>query len=543
MARRKFGFDSFNAGQKDAISAVIAGRDTLAILPTGGGKSAIYQIAGLSLDGPTVVVSPLLALQRDQVDSIENKHIADAELLNSTLSRAQREEVWEHVEAGDTDFLFLAPEQLANSQTLERLKAAKPALVVIDEAHCVSQWGHDFRPDYLRLKAMIEELGRPPILALTATASPPIRDEICARLGLKTPKIVVAGFDRPNIFLEVRRFENCDAKTVALIEAVVEGPKPAIIYASTRAATEELADQLGARGQNAIAYHAGLENHERDARQLAFMNGEIEIIVATIAFGMGIDKADVRRVWHHDVSDSLDSYYQEAGRAGRDGKDAQAILFFCAADLGVRRFQASGGKFDAQNAAQMAAVIVDLARDDEDGTVPIEVLREQTNLSASKLTRAVAQLEDAGALEIRPGGDLLPLEHLSLKRVREEVEAARAREREWEHSRLDMMRQYAEERGCRRQFLLSYFGESLENACGNCDNCCGETSSETASASQVSSAEQPFPIGARVAHKTWGQGQVLRYDGDKIVVVFDEAGYKTLAVELVRQNGLLETVD
>lgn len=533
IAREKFGFEKLHRGQREALKAVLEGRDTLAILPTGGGKSAIYQIAGLCLTGPTVVVSPLLALQRDQVESIAALHIADAQLLNSTLSRAQREEVLQGVAGGQTDFLLLAPEQFSNPETLERLKSARPALFVVDEAHCVSQWGHDFRPDYLRLKKVIEELGRPPILALTATASPPVRDEICERLGMTEPHVVVMGFDRPNIFLEVRSYQSGEEKSRLLVEAVAQGPKPAIVYAATRAATEELAAQLTARGQSALAYHAGLERSEREARQLAFMSGECDLMVATIAFGMGIDKPDVRRVWHHDIADSLDSYCQEAGRAGRDGQAAQATLFFCLDDLNLRRFQASGGKFDAHDAAKVAAVVIDLARDDVDGVVELETLRDETHLSASKLTRAVVQLEDAGAIEVLPGGELIPSENLSFKAIKNEVEVAKKREHHWEQSRLDMMRQYAETSGCRRQFLLSYFGQHLPKPCGHCDNC------QNSEAAPVKRKKQPFPVGARVVHKTWGCGQVLRYEDDKIVVLFDDAGYKTLASALVVQNNLL----
>lgn len=555
LARQKFGFDKLHRGQRKAIEAVLGGRDTLAILPTGGGKSAIYQIAGLLLDGPTIVVSPLLALQRDQVDAMTDKEIGEAKLLNSTLSPAQREATLVGVEDGDTNFLLLAPEQFANPETLERLKGAKPALFVIDEAHCVSQWGHDFRPDYLRLKTVVEALGHPPTLALTATASPPVRTEICERLGMNEPEIVVEGFDRPNIALEVRSFAGCEAKTDALLEAALAGPKPAIIYASTRASTEEIAGKLMARGQKALAYHAGLEKGERDARQIAFMNGETEIIAATIAFGMGIDKADVRRVYHLDISDSLDSYYQEAGRAGRDGQSAAAILFYCEADLNLHRFQASGGKFDAQNAAQVAAVALDLARGEADGHVEITQLREEIDLPLTRLTRAVAQLEDAGALEILPGGDIELREHLSLKKVAQEVGEAKKREHEWAQSRLDMMRLYAEEKGCRRQFLLAYFGEHLPQPCGNCDNCCAPAPPLLASPDEGARRKvlervasplcpaQPFAVGTRVEHRTWGQGQILRYEDDKVVIVFDETGYKTLSVALVVQNDLLQVAD
>ncbi len=339
LARDTLGFDSLRPGQKDALQAVMNGRDTLAILPTGGGKSAIYQLAGMQLTGPTLIVSPLLALQRDQLDSMDALGLGPAAVLNSTLTAEEREATLQKFERGEFRFLLLAPEQFSRSEIVPRLLAAQPSLFVVDEAHCISQWGPDFRPDYLNLGRVIQALGRPIVLALTATAAPPIREEIIERLGMTRPKLVVAGFDRPNLRLSVRRFESTDSKTTALLTAVMEGPKPAIVYTSTRNGTEEIATALTQGGASAVAYHAGLAKADREGRQQAFMSGATDIMVATVAFGLGIDKADVRCVWHHTVSDSLDSYYQEAGRAGRDGLDAEAVLFYCQADLALRRFQ------------------------------------------------------------------------------------------------------------------------------------------------------------------------------------------------------------
>ncbi|MDQ3898136.1 MAG: RecQ family ATP-dependent DNA helicase, partial [Actinomycetota bacterium] len=255
LARRTFGFEHLRPGQEEAIRAAAAGRDTLAVLPTGAGKSAIYQLAALIIPGPTVVVSPLIALQRDQVQALLASGV-DAAEANSHVRAAERREAFESFGAGDLEFLFLAPEQLANPDVLAETAAAKPSLLVVDEAHCISSWGHDFRPDYLRLGAVAEALGRPPILALTATAAPPVRAEIVERLGLRDPLIVVRGFDRPNISLAVLRFTDADAKRAALLERVVEAaanPGVGIVYVATRRIAEEVAAALAERGVRAEA--------------------------------------------------------------------------------------------------------------------------------------------------------------------------------------------------------------------------------------------------------------------------------------------------
>lgn len=531
LAHKQFEFDSLSPGQRAALQALLDGNDTLAILPTGGGKSAIYQLAGLVLGGLTLIVSPLVALQRDQVEHLLDLSI-EAHLLNSSLSASEREAVWKAVEEAPTTFLLLAPEQFCNRETLERLKTIGVSLFVVDEAHCVSSWGHDFRPDYARLGAVHEELGCPPVLALTATAAPPVREEILGRLNIQGAQVVVAGFDRPNLRLEVRDFPDCERKTAALLDAVLDGPKPAIVYAATRAATEELAHKLSERGASVLAYHAGLGARERDERQSAFMKGEVELFVATVAFGMGVDKPDVRRVYHHDVSDSLDSYYQEAGRAGRDGEGAEAILFFCEGDMGLRRFHIGSGDAGVQTATHLAAALEDM------NATHLEQVERELDLSPSALKRSLGWLEDAGALKMSATGELELRSHLDLRKLKRELQHKAQQVHEWDESRLEMLQRYATTNHCRRQFLLGYFGETLDGPCGNCDNCTRIANS--IHEAPVSAALDGVGVGVRVQHKTWGEGEVVREESDALTVVFASVGYKTLARDLALQSGLLQ---
>jgi ATP-dependent DNA helicase RecQ len=531
LAREVLGHDELRPGQAEAVQAVLDGRDTLAVMATGYGKSAIYQLAGLLVDGPTLVISPLIALQRDQVDHLDDEALGGAATVSSAVSKAERESALQRAEQGDLEFLFMAPEQLANPDVLEDVRQAGPKLMVVDEAHCISEWGHDFRPEYLRLGAFAEALGHPTILALTATAAPPVREEILGRLGLRDPEVIVTGFDRPNLWFGVRRFHEEHAKEEALAEHLAELAKPGIVYTATRKDAERLADELSERTDlSVVAYHGGMRGRERDEVQEAFMADEIDVIVATTAFGMGVDKANVRFVIHHVVPDSMDAYWQEIGRAGRDGEPAEALLLYRPEDLGLRRFFGGAGQVDAAEIDNVARAL-DAARPDP--ADPTEV-QERTDLSATKLAAAVGRLEDVGAVRVRADGLLEATEELGPEAI---IRAAREQDdREaFARSRIDMVRSYAElHDACRRQFLLSYLGEPAPEPCGHCDVC------DAGKAVQLE--DVPFPVGARVQHPKWGVATVQRYEEDKVVVLFDDVGYKALALDAVRDGDLLAPV-
>ena len=522
IAREVFGYEGLRPAQKEVLASVLNGNDTLAIMPTGSGKSAVYQIAALRLPGPTVVISPLIALQQDQVESITDQDTVNAAVLNSTLTKKARSHVFEQLKDESLEFIFLAPEQFNNKDTLEKIKASNPSLFVVDEAHCVSEWGHDFRPAYLHLNSVIETLGHPVVLALTATASPLVQQEIVERLGMEKPVKLVKGFDRPNIYLSAHQFNEESEKTEHLIHAVVEAQPPGIVYVATRRAAEEIAEQLEQKKINAAAYHAGMSKGDREDIQQRFMDSEIDVIVATTAFGMGIDKADVRFVFHHNVPGSIDAYYQEIGRAARDGNPATAKLFYLPDDLKLQRFFTGGGQVEEETLSELAELLETATKP------PTEAqLSEHFDLSAAKLSSALDGLEASGLIERGSDGEICAIApETDIDKAVDQALTHQTRRKQFDQSRLQMIRGYAETDACRREYILSYFGESVAVPCGGCDNCEGK-------AEDAQHYSEPFPLGSTIIHTSFGKGQVMRYEEDKINVLFETVGYKTFVTEMI----------
>jgi len=335
--KKYWGYDGFRSGQERAIESILEARDTVMVMPTGGGKSICYQIPALLLEGTTIVVSPLISLMKDQVDRLRQVGI-QALLINSSLSAAELSEYLREVDEGKVKLLYVAPERFDNAGFLERAAKWKISLLAVDEAHCVSQWGHDFRPAYLRIGGVRPLLGNPPIAALTATATPEVRRDIEKQLEMRSPRSFVTGFDRRNLLWRVLRVGNDSEKDRRLLKLLEKPNGTAIVYASTRKNVDALTALLRGVGLPAVGYHAGLPDAERKALQEAFMAGAARVVVATNAFGMGIDKSDVRLVVHYDMPGSLEAYYQEGGRAGRDGAPADCVLLHAYRDRFTHEF-------------------------------------------------------------------------------------------------------------------------------------------------------------------------------------------------------------
>ncbi len=455
----RLGLTSFRPGQRAAVQAALDGRDALVVMPTGGGKSLCYQLPALAGDDLTVVVSPLIALMRDQCARLTDLGHPAVMLASGGDGEANRAAL-EQIRDGRATVCFAAPERFASGAFRTALSRRALALFVVDEAHCVSEWGHDFRPDYLRLASVIAELGHPPVMACTATATPKVAEEIVARLALRDPERVRSGFDRPNLSFDVLPFdgEGSVARKRATLVAGVGMPenRPAVVYCGTRKSTEETAELLGAQGLDVVAYHAGMPADTRSRRQDAFMRGEADVVVATNAFGMGVDKADVRSVWHWALPSSLEAYYQEAGRAGRDGLPARAVLLASRSDLGrlVRFIREAEVTVE-----QVGALVGRLRAREHAGAIELDASDDRDRI-------ALAVAERAGALTLAPGaGGRIRAELASgdLDHRRAAQLCRAATDRRWQSYR-SIERYAAADQICRRRQLLDHFGDPTPGA-------------------------------------------------------------------------------
>ncbi len=472
-----FGFPGFRPGQDRIVESVLAGRDTLAIMPTGGGKSLCYQLPALLREGVTVVVSPLIALMKDQVDALEKRGIA-ATVINSSLTPSEQGQRLAALASGHYKLVYVAPERFRDRRFISSLAAIKVAFLAIDEAHCVSLWGHDFRPDYLRVGEAAKALGSPQIAAFTATATPDVRADICRALALRDPEIFITGFARPNLSFRVSNSGKVLDK-LSRLRALIDEHKTGIIYCATRKRVEEVAEELRAWEVSHIAYHGGLDEKSRAEAQNRFIEGKVDVAVSTNAFGMGIDRGDLRFVAHYEMPGSVEAYYQEAGRAGRDGKPAVAEMLFGFADKRVQEFFIEGSNPSAELIRRVYSTLRDQA-DKDTGEVRISNadLAERVGPKDNPMAVSTALVFLMKAKVIDrfdlPGERIrgTRLLDLALSPSKIPVDSNALSEKyQRDLSKLQSVIDYGSSHNCRQQWILRYFGEGDHGPCGSCDHC------------------------------------------------------------------------
>ncbi|HTL34108.1 MAG TPA: ATP-dependent DNA helicase RecQ [Kofleriaceae bacterium] len=482
-ALERFGHASLRPGQADVIADIFSGKPVIAVMPTGAGKSLCYQLPAIVLGergGVTLVVSPLIALMKDQVDALRARGVPACALTSAANAEDQRD-IIEGIRAGAFTLVYVAPERFRSPRFIEALRAiaSRIALIAIDEAHCISEWGHDFRPDYRRLGAVVAELAPPRLAAFTATATPEVRADIALQLGMASPRLHVRGFDRPNLYYAVHKAGGAADKTEQLAELVrMREGGVALVYAATRKNAEQYSTALRQAGMRSRVYHAGLEDDVRHKAQDVFMSGQLDVIVATNAFGMGVDKSDIRLVVHADIPRSPEAYYQEAGRGGRDGKPTRCVLLFNHGDIRLQEFLIDASFPSAEMLRGMWKLLntqpaLGKGTDDDIEARLRKALPDSP--SGAAVSSAIRILErhgmlvrnadDSGIAAARPQpGVYPPLEVESLKR-RADIERGKLR----------TMVEYAYYPRCRRQYILEYFGDvdwtTRDRRCGACDNC------------------------------------------------------------------------
>jgi ATP-dependent DNA helicase RecQ len=532
---------------------VLAGRDVVAVLPTGGGKTLVYQLAGALMPGTTVIATPLIALMQDQVRRLEAERDEGGRPLRigavtGGVRGEEREALLERTRRGELDFLFTTPEQLSRDDLRAAVTECPVDLFCVDEAHCISEWGFDFRPAYRELAAAAVMMGRPPILALTATAPEAVLSDVSNELRLEDPVVVARGFDRPNLHFSVVRVTDPDRRDRQLAKVLSEVRPPAVVYCSTRRETEETAlalYELGSEiGLTAGHYHGGMDRALRDEVQDAFLTGTLDVLCATSAFGMGIDKQDIHTVVHRTMPDSLESYWQEAGRAGRDGEPADCVLMYRPEDRAVHEHLHRRSRPSEATVAKMVHVFSQIESATPDAGVVAQIA------SAAEVARsgAASMLEDLDRFgyltrcktEVRWKGD--PAQAM------EDLSEHQAMQVEVEQSRLDMVATYAESNACRRRYLLNYLGDEYPaELCLRCDSCLRTAEKRVFDDWDLDSQNErieanrggPFSPGTSVAHPEWGPGTVQRVEGEIVVVRFDSVGYRSMHGPTVLERDLL----
>ncbi len=465
--REQFGLPSFREGQREVIETALAGRSALAVMPTGAGKSLCYQLPGLLLPGITIVISPLIALMKDQVDSMLNRGLS-ATFINSTLGWPEQRERLERMVRGQVKLVFVAPERFRSEAFKSALRHSRVSLFVIDEAHCISEWGHDFRPDYLALGQARKDMGCPVTLAMTATATPKVRADIVKMLDMPEADVFVSGFERPNLFLEVYKARGKKDKLGRMEALIRHMGGTSIVYCATRKAVEEIAEQLRAARFRVGAYHGGMSDTGRDTVQDEFMRGDFDVLVATNAFGMGVDKADIRSIVHYQMPSSMEAYYQAAGRAGRDGGASHCLLLYNYADRHVPDFFINNSHPDRNIIEDTWAIVRRGNQRYDTKSIANKVRGKVSHMAISSSLRLLRRY---GHIEYQ-AQEQSTIDLLDTSALRVDWRAMADRRR-FEEEKLQKVIYYAAGNRCRTADILRYFGSrtSFEDRCGHCDNC------------------------------------------------------------------------